>query len=116
MSYRRSQIYKLGIKQALLVEEACRKFPQFELYSLAQQIRNSIRSVVVNYVESYVRQKYFPKDYRKFLTYSQGSCDETKFWVELAREMQLLDEPTYQELMQGYDRLSRMIYRTLPRV
>ncbi len=115
MSYKKSKIYRLGFKQALLVETACRNFPKHELYSLAQQIRNSSRSIVANYVESYIRQKYFPADYRRFLTCSQGSCDETKFWVELAREMGLFDEATFDELIEGYERLSMIIVRTLNR-
>ena len=115
MSYKKSKIYRLGFKQALLVETACRKLPKHELYSLAQQVRNSSRSIVANYVESYIRQKYFPADYRRFLTYSQGSCDETKFWVELAREMGLLDEATFNEIIEGCERLSIIIIRTLNR-
>ncbi len=115
MSYKKSKIYRSGFKQALLIETACRKLPKHELYSLAQQVRNSSRSIVANYVESYIRQKYFPADYRRFLTYSQGSCDETKFWVELAREMGLFDEATFDEIMEGYERLSMIILRTLNR-
>ncbi|MEE8460968.1 MAG: four helix bundle protein [Acidobacteriota bacterium] len=105
----------MGFKQALLVETACRKLPKHKLYSLAQQVRNSSRSIVANYVESYIRQKYFPADYRRFLTCSQGSCDETKFWVELAREMGSFDESTFDEIMEGYERLSMIIVRTLNR-
>jgi four helix bundle protein len=115
MSYRKSEICQLGFKQALLVEEACQTFPRHELFSLAQQLRNSSRSIVANYAESYVRQKYYPADYRKFLTYSQGNCDETKFWVELAREMGLVDEANFEKLMDGYRRLSIMIVRVLGR-
>ena len=115
MSYRKSENYQLGFKQAVLVEEVCRKFPRHELYSLTQQLRNSSRSIVANYVESYVRQKYYPSDFRKFLTYSQGSCDETKFWVELAREMGLLDEASFEKLMEGYRTFSIIIVRILGR-
>jgi len=115
MSYRKSKIYRLGLKQALLVETACRKLPKHELYSLAQQVRNSSRSIVANYVGSYIRQKYFPANYHRFLTYSQGSCEETKFWVKLAREMGLFNEATFDEIMEGYERLSMIILRTLNR-
>ncbi len=116
MSYKRSKIYLAGFEQALLVEEVCRRFPVHERFSLAQQLRNSSRSVVANYVESYIQQKNFPTDFRRFLTYSQGSCDETKFWVEFAWKIHLLDEATYQKVMKGYDRLSRLIFGTLTRV
>ncbi len=116
MTYQKSKIYRLGLEQALLVEAVCKNFPRHEQYSLSQQIRRSSRSIVANYVESYVRQKHYPADYRRFLTYSQGSCDETKYWVKLAREIDLLDDPKFKELMDGYERLGRMIFRTLNRV
>ncbi|MCH8820881.1 MAG: four helix bundle protein [Acidobacteria bacterium] len=35
-----------------MVEEASRKFPRYERFSLAQQLRDSSRSVVANDVES----------------------------------------------------------------
>ncbi len=116
MSYKKSKIYRLGFNQALVVEAACKKFPKHEQYSLAQQVRKSSRSIVANYVESYVRQKYFPADFRRFLTYSQGSCDETKYWLELARSIDLVDEATFDDLISKYERLSMMILRTLTRV
>ena len=54
-------------------------------------------------------------DNRRLLTYSQGSWDETKFWVELTREMGLLDEATFAEIMEGYERLSMITLRNLTR-
>ena len=51
--------------------------------------RNSSRSIVANYVEGYVRQTTSIKDHRRFMIYSQGSCDETKYWLELAKAIDL---------------------------
>ncbi|MBI2821313.1 MAG: four helix bundle protein [Acidobacteria bacterium] len=91
MSYKKSRIYQLGYHLALKVESLCRTFPKHEQFALAQQLRNSSRSVVANYVEGYVRQERFKPDHSRFLIYSQGSCDETKFWLELARDIGFLD-------------------------
>lgn len=62
-----------------------------------------------------------PADYRRLLTYSQGCWDNTKFWVELAWKIGLFDEATFDEIMEGYERLrgyeklSMIIVRTLNR-
>lgn len=78
MSYKKSRVYQLGYELVLQTGELCRNLPSHERYALAQQLHNSSRSVVANYVEGYIRQGLLAADYRRFLIYSQGSCDESK--------------------------------------
>lgn len=115
MSYEKSEIYKLGFRLAILTEQLCRGLPEHEQYCLAQQLRNSSRSIVANYVEGYVRQTTSIADHRRFIIYSQGSCDETKYWLELAKAMDLLQLESVEELLEDYGRLGRMIYGVLSR-
>lgn len=113
MSYKKSEVYKLGFRLAILTERLCRGLPKHEQYCLAQQLRNSSRSIVANYVEGYVRQTTSMADHRRFMIYSQGSCDETKYWLELAKVMDLIQPKSVEELLEGYNRLGRMIYGVL---
>lgn len=113
MSYKNSKVYQLGYELVLHVETVCRSFPRHEQYSLAQQLRNSSRSIVANYVEGYVRQGHFSADHRRFLIYSQGSCDETKYWLELAKDLELFDGQRLAELVIKYEQLGRMIFGIL---
>ena len=106
MSYKKSKIYRLGHKLVLQSEAVCRNFPSHEKYALAQQLRNSSRSVVANYVEGYVRQSLLPADHRRFLIYAQGSCDETKYWLELGRDLGLIEEKRSGQLLGGYQELT----------
>ncbi len=115
MSYKRSEVYKLGLRLAILTEQLCRGLPKHEQYCLAQQLRNSSRSIVANYVEGYVRQTTSIKDHRRFMIYSQGSCDETKYWLELAKAIDLIQPESVKELLEGYARLGRLIYSVLSR-
>lgn len=116
MSYKTSKIYQLGYQLALSVEGVCRRFPQREQHALAQQLRNSSRSIVANYVEGYIRQQETSlADYRRFLIYSQGSCDETKYWLELAKDTGLLGENSFMNLSEKYAELSKMIFSVLMR-
>ncbi|MCQ9641329.1 four helix bundle protein [Chryseobacterium sp. WG14] len=61
MSYEKLDIYKL---------------PKYEIYELGSQLRRSADSVVTNIAEGYGRNNY-KRDFIRFLTYSQASCDET---------------------------------------
>ena len=106
MSYKKSCIYRLAYRLAVETEDVCRSFPAYERYSLAQQLRNSSRSVVANYVEGYIRQGRLPLDHRRFLIYSQGSCDESKYWIEFGRDIGLVENRVCRELLSGYGRVS----------
>ncbi len=109
MSYKKSKVYSLGFDLALRVEEVCQNLPGHERDSLAQQLRRASRSVVANYVEAFVRQRSFPKDHQRFITYSQGSCDETKFWLELAAATGLASKEIAGELLEGYIRVGKLL-------
>jgi four helix bundle protein len=65
--------------------------------------------VVANYVEAFVRQRSFPKDHQRFITYSQGSCDETKFWLEFTVATGLASKEVAEELLKGYTRVGKLL-------
>ncbi len=109
MSYEKSRIYRLGFDLALRIEKVCCNLPRHERFSLAQQLRRASRSVVANYVEGFVRQHSFPRDYKRFITYSQGSCDETKFWLEFAAATGLTSKEITGELLEGYIRVGKLL-------
>lgn len=75
-SYRDLEIYQLAFELSIKVHHASRKLPKFELYEQGGQIRRSSKGIKDTIVEGYGRRRY-KSDYIKFLTYSQGSCDET---------------------------------------
>jgi four helix bundle protein len=116
MSYRKSSVYQIGYQLALNCEEICRRLPSHERYALAQQLRNSSRSIVANYVEGYIRQGLLSKDHRRFLVYSQGSCDETKYWLELGKDMGLISDSDFKSVFSGYVKLSRALVSMIRQV
>jgi len=115
MSYTKSSIYQEALQLALKIETACRAFPRHELYCLAEQLRRASRSIGANYVEGYVREGRLPNDHRRFLIYSQGSCDETKYWLVLAQHIGLMEERVFVELFSSCERLSKMLTGILKR-
>ena len=109
MSYKNSEIYRQAFELAVEVESACRTFPRHEQFALAQQLRNASRSIGANYVEGYIRQNLLPADHRRFLIYSQGSCDETRYWVDLGKELSLITQEVHQRLVTLCDSLTHML-------
>ena len=49
------------------------------------------------------------------MIYSQGSCDETKYWLELAKAIDLIQPESVKELLKGYACLGRLIFSVLSR-
>ena len=113
MSYLKSEIYKLGFQLAISTEGICRAFPRHEQFCLGRQLRSSSRSIVANYVEGYVRQGLSKNDHMRFMVYSQGSCDETKFWLELAKALNLAEARSVDQLLEGYRKLGKLIHSVL---
>ncbi len=109
MSIKKSQIFQKSREVAIKAEQICRRLPNCERFCLGEQLRNASRSIGANYVEGYVRQKTYPVDLRRFIVYSLGSCDETKYWLELGRDLTIIDVDSCQEIVSTCDEIGRML-------
>jgi len=56
---------------------------------------------MANYVEGYIRRDLLSNDYRRFLIYSQGSCDETKYWLELGKDKGVISKSDFDSVLPG---------------
>ncbi len=110
-SYRDLDVYKLAYRLAIDVHKMTMQLPKYELYELGSQIRRSTKSIKDNIVEGYGRKRY-KNEFVKFLVYAHASCDEAMSQLEMISELHFEDTPLTQ-LMEEYDKLSRMLYKFL---
>ena len=110
MSYKKLVIWQKARELVLDIHRmTLNELPQFELYEEGSQIRRSIKSVKSNIVEGYGRRRY-KKEFIRFLTYSQASCDETTDHLETLYETESLkDETLYQDLHKRLQILGKKI-------
>ena len=47
------------------------------------------------------------------MVYSQGNCDETKYWLKLTKALDIAQAEQIDNLLGGYQRLGRIIYSIL---
>jgi len=113
MSIKKSKIFQKSREVAIKAEGICRRLPAWERSCLAEQLRNASRSIGANYVEGYVRQQVYCADLRRFIVYSLGSCDETKYWLELGRDLKIVDVQNCEELISACDEIGRMLLSIL---
>jgi four helix bundle protein len=114
MSYRKQEIWRLARDLSIEIHRMtlC-TLPHFELYEEGAQIRRSCKSTRSNIVEGYGRRRY-KRDYIRFLSYAESSCDATIDHLETCYETgSLTDKDLYEKLRHELRKLGKMINRFL---
>ena len=81
------------------------KFPQKEIYGLTSQIRRSAVSIPANIAEGF--RKRGRADKPRFLNISEGSLEETRYYLILAHDLQYGDSS---DLMQKLEEISKLLH------
>ena len=114
MPYHRLQVYQKAYQLALEIHKLSLGFPKIEQYGLAQQIRASSKSIVVNIAQGMGKQDS-PADVQRFIRISIGSCDETRVWLEFAKDLGYCEAKMYAEFDMRYQEVARMLTGVLKR-
>jgi four helix bundle protein len=81
-------------------------FPQKEVYGLTSQFRRAAISVPANIAEGF--KKKSKTDKARFMNIAQGSLEECRYYLILAKDLGYGDNP---ELMPLLEEISKMIVR-----
>jgi four helix bundle protein len=103
-------VYRESYRLALRIHQITLKFPDFEKYELASQMRRASKSIPLNIGEGYGKRKY-SDEFKRFLTMSIGSCDEIKILLNFAKDLDYLGQETFNELTGCYEQVGKMLYR-----
>lgn len=96
------------------IYEVSKNFPKDELYGLTSQIRRSVLSIILNYIEGYARQRKLVL--KTFLEISYGSLKETKYLVYFANKQKYINQKDYQELSILGEEIGAMLWGILRRM
>ena len=108
-SYKDLRIFKISYQLALQVHRQTLNFPDFEKYELGSQLRRAAISIPVNIAEGYGK-KSSVAEFKRFLMIAQGSKEEVKVLLELAKDFGYLNNDTFQRLYNQYDELGKQLY------
>ena len=108
MPYHRLDVYQKAYQLALEVHRISLEFPKLEQYGLAQQVRGSSKSIPVNIAEGMGKQES-PAEVKRFVRIAIGSCDETRVWLEFARDLGYLNVAQHKALEERYQEVGRML-------
>jgi four helix bundle protein len=103
------KVYQLSYQLAMEIFEVTKKFPKEEIYSLTDQMRRSSRSVSINIREGFAKRKY-EQVFIRHLNDSLGSSEETRGWLDFAKDCLYITKSEYNSLDNGYDQVNAMLY------
>ena len=105
-------IYNIAYDLSIKIHTITISFPKEEKYSLTDQIRRSSRSVAMNIREGYAKRKY-ENVFIRHLIDSLGSSEETRGWLEFAKDLKYIEEKAYNELDNYYDNLNAKLNKLI---
>ena len=108
MPYHRLDVYKKSYQLALEVHKLTLGFPKYEQYELAAQLRRSSKSIPGNIAEGMGKQES-KADVRRFIRIALGSCDESRVWLEFARDLGYLSKKDQYQFEERYQEVGRML-------
>jgi four helix bundle protein len=88
---------------ALGIYKLTKTFPSSELYGLTSQFRRSAVSIAANIAEGY--KKRGTKDKIRFLNIAQGSLEESRYYLILARDLNYATDQNLDLLVQEISKL-----------
>ncbi len=106
--YEDLKVYRRSYELALVVHRKSLEFPDFERYELGKQLRGASKSIPANIAEGY-GQRSSVANFKRFLLMAQGSCDEVKVWLDMARDLGYIKGEEAMELKGSYMEVGKML-------
>ena len=105
--FRKYVIWQKGIDIADTVYDICDKFPKFEIYALADQLRRASVSIASNIAEGASRTS--SAEFAHYLEIAIGSAFEVETQLQIAQRRKYLTEEVYEELVKQLQSEERQI-------
>ena len=105
--HERLDLWKRSIDFVVAIYRLTDNFPKEEKFGLTSQLRRAAVSVAANVAEG--AAKTSTKDFRRYLSNSQGSASEIETELQIALRLNYVDEADFKILSKDLDDVGRMI-------
>ena len=95
------KVWQEAVDLSGIVSDACKKFPQRELYVLASQIQRAADSISLNIAEGSTGQTN--PEFKRFLGIAIRSGIEVIAGINLAKKRNIISEEDFQHIYNGVD-------------
>jgi four helix bundle protein len=103
-SFRDLVVWQKAHNFVLEIYKKTELFPRNEMFGLTSQLRRAAVSIVANIVEGYKKKSKLDK--LRFFNISQGSLEETRYYLILSNDLNYLNTS---ELMINLEEISKML-------
>lgn len=110
--YEDLEVYQRSFALLRPIHDVARRFPDYEKFALADQVRRACRSVPTNIAEGYGRRQS-PRDFRYFLSIAMGSANEMVVHLRIAKELDYAEDALCDEWIAAYDVIGRQLHRLI---
>ena len=95
---------------SLKIHRLSHRWPRHEqINGIADQIRRSSKSICANLAEGFGKQSHSKAEFKRYLSMAIGSADETKLWLQYAKDLGYLEAAEAEKLRQGYQIIAKML-------
>ncbi len=102
--------YNMAYEFCMQVFLLTKSFPKEERYSLTDQIIRSSRSICANISEGWGKRNY-ENEFKRHLVYSLGSAEETKTWLQFAKDCGYITIEKHEELTNNLNNIAGKIFK-----
>ena len=110
--YEDLEVYRRGLALQKPVHTLVLRFPDYEKYDLANQMRRACKSIPTNIVEGYARRRS-PKEFCSYLALSVGSANEMEVHFKIAKELDYVSEDEYVHFLEEYQIIGKQLTRLI---
>ena len=110
--YEDLDVYKRAFALQKPVHALVLRFPDYEKFDIASQMRRACKSVPTNIVEGYARRRS-PKEFCSFLALSVGSANEMEVHFKIARELDYVTQAEFDHFLEEYQIIGKQLTRLI---
>ncbi|MDF2932463.1 MAG: hypothetical protein K0R36_1794 [Chryseobacterium sp.] len=107
ISFKDLIVWRKSHQLVLSIYKITSQFPKEETYALTSQIRRAVVSVPANIAEGFKKKTLANK--MNFLSHSDGSLEEVKYYMILAKDLSYISLEEYLELELCCEEVSKLI-------
>ena len=106
--FKQLKAYSESYELALKVYEKTKEMPREERYGLTDQMRRASMSIPATIAEGYAKKEQ-SREYKRYLLMALGSRNEMKVWLDMSRDLKLLDNRWCDAMYGEYDKAAGLI-------
>ncbi len=111
-SFRDLEVYRRSQDLLRPMHALVERFPDYEKFDLADQIRRACKSVPANIAEGYARRDSV-KEFKRFLRIAMASANEIEAHLETARELAYVSVAEAKKYIEEYQIIGKQLNRLI---